>query len=59
MKKQYTRPTIVKVELNQEQAILGTCAIGITNPKTPALPNLCSITPDCKNYKSGDSGATS
>lgn len=59
MKKQYTRPTIVKVELNHEQAILGTCSTGITVPKTPAPPNYCSATPDCKNYKGGDQSATS
>lgn len=31
-KKPYTPPKIFQVELNQEQAILTTCATGTTNP---------------------------
>lgn len=30
MKNKYTKPTITKVELNPEQAILGTCMSGAT-----------------------------
>ena len=28
MKKKYTRPTVVKVKLSHEQAVLGTCSSG-------------------------------
>lgn len=60
MKKQYTRPTIVKVELNHEQAILGTCSSGVTNVKGSTTFHLCSsVGQGCKDYKTGGSAATS
>jgi len=60
-KKKYTKPTVINVELNHEQAVLGTCSSGITGLKTGGLPE-CSITAGgCKQYTAtkGDSAATS
>lgn len=62
MKKKYTKPSIVKVELNHEQAILGTCSTDITDIKE-SDPVYCRGTPSaqlCKQHStSGDSGALS
>ena len=57
MKKKYTRPTVVKVKLSHEQAVLGTCSSGVTSLKTAGT--LCSRAPACKTYTKGDSAATS
>jgi hypothetical protein len=63
MKKEYTRPAIVKVELNHEQAILGVCSASSNAPKGGTPPTACLVG-GCKAYNRGtsrdqDSGASS
>ena len=54
-KKAYTPPKIFQVELNQEQAILTTCATGTTNPSSRATGG-CSTA--CKKLtRTGGSAA--
>ena len=58
MKKKYTKPGIVKVELNHEQAILGVCSSGASTSKGQTV----YCTPACKaiNAPAGaDSAASS
>ena len=57
-KKKYTKPTIVKVKLSPEQAVLGICSASVTDAKDSS-GDLCCGTPDCKIYRKGDSAATS
>ena len=59
--KKYTKPIVVKVELNHEQAVLGTCSGGIDQTKDSALNQCCNVSPNkCKQFSgSGDSGYTS
>jgi len=57
-KKKYTKPTVMKVELTHEQAVLGTCSTGIVDIKD-ALSGGCSTGPSCKQRdpsKGVDSG---
>ena len=63
MKKQYTTPTIVRVELNHEQAILGACSgNALADPKTGEAVG-CRGTPAIQRCKSdgttGDTAAIS
>ncbi len=39
-KKKYTKPTVIKVELNHEQAILGTCSSTGTSV-SQSNPSVC------------------
>jgi len=55
---EYTRPTIVKVELKHEQAILGTCATGAATLEDVGGPK-CRISKNCKQDNTGDDLATS
>lgn len=60
--KKYTKPIVVKVELNHEQAVLGTCSSKTTTEMQDSVPNLCLWVPPnkCKQSElSGDSAATS
>jgi len=59
--KRYTRPMVVKVELNHEQAVLGTCSNGITDGKQNNTAGGCSpASPTCKaSNVTGNSGALS
>lgn len=54
-KKPYTPPKIFQVELNQEQAILTTCATGTTNPS--ARSTLGCATSCKKLARTGSSAA--
>lgn len=64
MKKEYTKPTVVKVKLNHEQAVLGVCSstAADTSSATPSGACRGSETghPYCKqSSKAGNSAATS
>ncbi len=49
IKKPYSPPELVRVELNHEQAILSTCRIGTSNLNQSANPGFCRTTPtECK-----------
>ena len=56
--KKYTKPIVVKVALNPEQAVLGTCMVG-----SPLKDNRqVGCKPDCKSgkdLKDGDHSASS
>jgi hypothetical protein len=54
-KKPYQSPKIYQVELNQEQAILTTCSVGVTNVSTSA--NRGCIAGTCK--RGGNAGRDS
>lgn len=60
MKKKYTTPGIVKVELKPEQAVLGQCSTGVTAAST-AANRTCDAGIPCKAYhrSTGDSGILS
>lgn len=53
-KKAYTPPKIFQVELNQEQAILTTCATGTTNPSNSRTAG-CSTA--CKKSRTAGGSA--
>lgn len=64
MKKKYTKPSIVKVELKHEQAVLGTCSSGATTMWDNSAMGYCKVHGHggCKQWdRSGgtDSGASS
>lgn len=57
MKKKYTTPGIIKVELKPEQAVLGTCSTGVTDART--ISGIGCET-DCKSdNRTGDTGPSS
>lgn len=59
MKKKYTKPTLVKVDLNHEQAVLGTCSATTTNLRNAPTGTLCTGSCKSKNSGSADSAAAS
>lgn len=56
-KKKYTKPGIVKVELNHEQAVLGTCSQAVATRTAGTLG--CTGTECRMSNKEGDSLASS
>ncbi|MBA7650016.1 hypothetical protein ES703_57817 [subsurface metagenome] len=57
--KSYTKPTVVKVELNHEQAVLGACQVGAGTLEDADPSGKCRIQKNCKQDNTGDSAATS
>lgn len=51
MKKKYTSPSVIKVKLDPEQAILGACSSGTTNTSGGNPTGTCRS--DCKQSGSG------
>jgi len=56
----YSKPSIVRVRLTPEQAVLSPCSTGVTG-LVSALNQSCNLNKGCKSYKdtSGDFAATS
>ena len=61
MKKKYTKPSIAKVKLNPEQAVLGTCSSTALNISDSNASGFCKGRGCKQQTRSGgtDSGATS
>jgi hypothetical protein len=61
MKKKYTRPSVFKVRLNPEQAVLGTCQAGAISIWKGVVGGDCAVHHDCRQDRAGhgDSSATS
>ena len=57
--KKYTKPMVVKVELNHEQAVLGTCSAGAGTLVDADPSGYCRSAKNCKQDNSGDDAATS
>lgn len=50
MRKKYTKPALIKVELNHEQAVLGACSAGAASNRQGS-PNRCKS--NCKRAAGG------
>lgn len=55
-KKKYTKPTIVKVELNHEQAVLGTCSSSADKPDDGGASTCYGVHGTCKTGQTGYTG---
>ena len=47
VKKPYTKPVILRVELNHEQAVLSACSTGVTSLST-VTQGFCRTSPACR-----------
>ena len=54
MKKRYTRPSIVKVKLNHEQAVLGQCSSGVSSARNSTGTYCDTTRGTCLKMSSGD-----
>lgn len=61
MKKPYKKPTVTKIALNYQQAVLAACTTSATSRANNRTPAVCQVTPTCRRARQlpGDSAGSS